>query len=98
MKERPGVEFFKDLRYDGLIEDDATPLLRVHLAILAAEVAKHISEWEEVVDLDVVEAGISRDMQRQCMREVWAEILQGSHPGSYGIMFEDVPASVRLLS
>jgi hypothetical protein len=82
------LRLFEGLRYDGSSDADPASLLDTDLAILAGKVEEHISEWAAEMDLRIVVAGLSRDLQRQVMREVWHKIRQDTGGG------RDVPVSV----
>lgn len=62
--------------------------MHVPQPFLAGEIERIILEWEELdVGTDVIDAGISRDLHQQCMREVCAKCNAG---GSKKLKFEDV--------
>lgn len=52
--------------------------MHVPQPFLAGEIERIILEWEELdVGTDVIDAGISRDLHQQCMREVWVKCNGG---------------------
>lgn len=88
IEEQPDLDVFEGGRYDGCGDGARDALLSVPLPFLAGEIERRIFEWDELeLAADVIDAGISRDFYRQCMREVWAKCKAG---GAKKLKFEDV--------